>query len=324
MKHIVLPDPARRRLIFYLALEEFLAHESDKESFFFIWQVDPTVIFGRNQMPEAEVNVDYCRANGIQIYRRKSGGGCVYADPGNLMLSCIVAGDNVPFLFDSYLRRIAFLLQQAGINATASGRNDILVDGRKVSGNAFYRLPEKSIIHGTMLYDTRFDRMQQAITPSGCKLQSKGVASVRQHVTNLKDHTDMGIEELKTYFISRLCNGERMLTEEEVRQVEQIEQTYLADDFLHGKHPRYTVEKRGRTRQAGEVITRIDLKGERIQRIRLEGDFFVLRPADEELTRLLKGLPLERTALRTALETTDLKEWILNLNTEEWIEQITQ
>ena len=92
------------------------------------------------------------------------------------------------------MRRIALALQKAGIKAQVSGRNDILVDGRKVSGNAFYQLPGRSIVHGTMLFDTNFDHLVQSITPSNNKLQSKGVSSIRQRVTNLCEHTDMGIE----------------------------------------------------------------------------------------------------------------------------------
>lgn len=324
MKHIILPDETRRRLVFYLALEEYLANEADEENYFFIWQVNPTVIFGRNQFLETEVNVPFCREHNIQIYRRKSGGGCVYADPGNLMLSCIVPGDNVAFLFDRYLRQIAFLLQQLGINATASGRNDILIDGRKVSGNAFYRLPGKSIVHGTMLYETQFDQLEQALTPSRTKLKSKGVASVRQHVTNLCEHTRIGIVAFKQYLIDKLCDGERLLTAEEIKRVEEIEKTYLTEDFLHGKNPRYTVVKQGRTAHAGEITTSIELKGECIQRIRLTGDFFAIGDAEQELTSRLKGKPMERESLRVALQGVDLKKWILNLDTKEWIDLITQ
>lgn len=323
MKHVTLPNSKRRRLVFYLALEEFLANEADEENYFFIWQVAPTVIFGRNQFLEAEVNVPYCREQGIQIYRRKSGGGCVYADEGNLMLSCITPGEQVGFLFDRYLQQVAFLLKQLGIPATASGRNDILINGRKVSGNAFYQLPGKSIIHGTMLFDTCFEHLEQALTPSTTKLKSKGVASVRQHVTNLREHTDITIEDFKQYLIDKLCDGERRLTDAEVKRVEEIEQTYLTEDFLHGKNPRYTVEKHGRTAQAGEITTNIELKGGLIRRIRLSGDFFALGDAGQELTTRLRGRPLERESLEEALRDVDLGKWILHLSTPEWIDLIT-
>ena len=171
----------------------------------------------------------YCKEHGIQTYRRKSGGGCVYSDKGNLMLSYITKGDSVGFYFDRYIRRVAFMLQKKGVNAQVAGRNDILIDGKKVSGNAFYKIPGKCIIHGTLLFDTDFDSLQQAITPSDNKLKSKGVASVRQHVTNLSEHLDMDIEDFKKYLIDDMCRGEeRTLTAEEVARIEQIEQTAQA------------------------------------------------------------------------------------------------
>ena len=171
MKHLILPDNDERRLIFYLSMEEFAAREMDGEAFF-LWQVSPTVIFGRNQLMEAEVNVPFCREHGIKMFRRKSGGGCVYSDWGNIMVSYIVKGEDVTATFNTFLQRLASALRDIGVDATVSGRNDIQIGGRKVSGNAFYKVPGKSIVHGTLLFASDFERMQQAITPSAVKLQS--------------------------------------------------------------------------------------------------------------------------------------------------------
>lgn len=322
MKHIVLPDSTQRRLVFYLAMEEYLAKQSDKDTCFFIWQVPPTVIFGRNQVIEAEVNLAYCKAHDIAVFRRKSGGGCVYSDWGNLMLSCITPGDNAAFLFDRYLRHLALILHKIGVEATVSGRNDILIDGRKVSGNAFYQLPGKSIIHGTLLFNTDFSRLQEAITPSAAKLESKGISSARQRVTNLAEHTDMDIETFKSFVIEQFCNSEEMLGTEDVAHIEDIERTYLTDDFLYGSNPRCRVQKGGKTAQAGEVLTDIETKGGVIRRISLSGDFFALADAEGLLNRLLVGLPLQRDKIADALTAINLKNYILNLTTEEWINLI--
>lgn len=192
---------------------------------------------------EAEVNVPFCREHGIKMFRRKSGGGCVYSDWGNIMVSYIVKGEDVTATFNTFLQRLASALRDIGVDATVSGRNDIQIGGRKVSGNAFYKVPGKSIVHGTLLFASDFERMQQAITPSAVKLQSKGVASVRQHVTNLSEHTDMPIEEFKRYLIDRFCDSERMLTAAEIARIEEIEQTYLDESFFNGSNPAYTVTK---------------------------------------------------------------------------------
>lgn len=185
MKHIVLDDGKERSLVFYLAMEEYLARYTEDEAFF-VWQVPPTVIIGRNQVMAAEVNLPYCRANGIRVFRRKSGGGCVYSDRGNLMVSCVMSGKDVPFLFENYIRRLALCLRRAGLEAEVSGRNDILVSGKKVSGNAFFSIHGRNVMHGTLLFDCNPEQLENALTPSGTKLQSKGVSSVRQRVGCLR------------------------------------------------------------------------------------------------------------------------------------------
>lgn len=322
MKHILLPDNRPRRLVFYLAMEEYVARHIDEKECFFMWQVDPTVIFGRNQVLEAEVNLPYCRSNDIAIFRRKSGGGCVYSDRGNIMLSYIKEGNSVGFIFDSYMRRITFALQKAGIAAQMSGRNDILIDGRKVSGNAFYQLPDRSIVHGTMLFDTNFDHLENAITPSDKKLQSKGVQSVRQRVTNLKEHTSMSVEEFKQYMIDTLCDSERTLTADEVAAIEAIEATYLDEEFILGKNPRYSYCSEVVRGQAGELSVVVELRRRLIESIELKGDFFALRDYADELNSRLKGKSLERTAIQEALNDFATEQYIKDLTTNQLIDII--
>ncbi len=185
MIHIVLDDGKERSLVFYLAMEEYLARYTEDEAFF-VWQVPPTVIIGRNQVMAAEVNLPYCRAHGIRVFRRKSGGGCVYSDRGNLMVSCVMSGKDVPFLFENYIRRLALCLRRAGLEAEVSGRNDILVSGKKVSGNAFFSIHGRNVMHGTLLFDCNPEQLENVLTPSGTKLRSKGVSSVRQRVGCLR------------------------------------------------------------------------------------------------------------------------------------------
>ena len=162
-----------RRLVFWLALEEWAVEHAPGS--FFVWNVRPTVIFGRNQDMEAEVNIPYCREKGIEMYRRKSGGGCVYADEGNLMLSYISDCSDVSKAFDEYLSQLADALRGMGLDTVRTEHNDVLVGGRKVSGNACYSTKTGCIVHGTLLYDTDFSVMECAITPSREKLESKGI-----------------------------------------------------------------------------------------------------------------------------------------------------
>lgn len=229
MKNIVLPDKEERSLAFYLAMEEYVAKHVEGEAVF-VWRVAPTVIIGRNQDLEAEVNLDYCRNHGVKVVRRKSGGGCVYSDKGNMMISFISARGEVAAVFERYLDTFAACLRSLGLDAEKSGRNDILVEGRKVSGNAFHQLPDRSIVHGTLLYDTDFIALEEAIRPPVEKLRRHGVASVRQRVENLKTYlgrTDISsVEDLETYVVDYFSDGAVMLDADDVREIEMMASGY--------------------------------------------------------------------------------------------------
>ena len=233
MKYISLPDEKVRYLSFYLAMEEYVARHLSEPDCFFMWQVEPSVIFGRNQVVENEVNIDYCREHGIHIYRRKSGGGCVYADMDNVMLSLVTDGDNVGFTFNRFVQMILLVLRKMGIEAVGTSHNDIMIGDRKVCGTAFYQLPGRSIVHSTMLYDTNMTHMLNAITPSTEKLEKKGIQSERQRITLLKDHTQLSLDEVKTLIRDTLCQDELRLTTEQVAEIETIEQSYLKREFIH-------------------------------------------------------------------------------------------
>lgn len=235
MKHITLPDSnAPRRLSFFLAMEEYVArHMKDVDDAFFMWRVEPSVIFGRNQVMENEVNVDYCRSHNIQLFRRKSGGGCVYADMGNIMLSYITNSDSVALTYNRYLNMVLLVLHKMGLEAHPSGRNDITLNGKKISGNAFYLLQDRSIVHGTLLYDIDMENMLASITPSKEKLRKNGVESVRQRITLLREYTSLTIEEVMQAFVKTLCHEERQLTAEEVATIEEMETEYLTDEFIN-------------------------------------------------------------------------------------------
>ena len=317
MIHVTLPEERQHRLPFYLAMEEYLA-EHCGEDLLFLWQVEPTVIFGRNQVLQAEVNVAYCEAHHIQYYRRKSGGGCVYADKGNVMVSYITPKTTADAAFAEFLNKMAEALRALGLPAVRTEHNDILIDGRKVSGNAFTLLPKGSIVHGTMMYDVDYEALVAAITPSRGKIGSKGVSSVRSHVTNLKEELEaigkpVGLEAFKRHLINFFCADaagnldEAVLSDADMTEIDRIERTYLDPAFLEGKHHSYSVSFGGRVEGAGEVRVVIGLESEIIGSVRLEGDFFQTREnVAEELEAAVKGLPLEKDAVGPKLKNLNL------------------
>lgn len=308
MQYIELPEEKTRRLSFYLAMEEYVACHTDGQDCFFMWQVEPSVIFGRNQLIENEVNIGYCHNHHIRAYRRKSGGGCVYADMGNVMFSYITSEEAVSFTFSRYLRMIVGMLREMHVDAHASGRNDVMIGDKKVSGNAFYRMARcgragrgRSIVHGTMLYDANMENMVGALTPPGEKLSSKGVTSVRQHVALLKDYTDMDIEQFKQFAKASLCQSKMMLSHADVTAIEQMERAYLSEEFIYGNNPKYTIVRKGRIEDVGCFEVRIELKNDEIRNMAMYGDYFIVGDVDSDIIHPLRGVRLERNALKAAL-----------------------
>lgn len=326
MKYIALPEEKTRRLSFYLAMEEYVAYHIDEQDSFFMWQVEPSVIFGRNQLIENEVNIPFCRQRGIKTYRRKSGGGCVYADMSNIMFSYITKDEAVGFTFNRYINMVVLVLRKMGVDAKASGRNDVMIGDRKVSGNAFYHVSRRgqrgswrSIVHGTMLYDTNMENMVGAITPSDEKLVSKGVESVRQRIALLKDYTTMDIEQFKQFVRDNLCDGEIRLTEDDVRGIEEIEREYLTDEFIYGNNPKYTITRKGRIDNVGDFEIRLELKNGEIRSVAMLGDYFIVGDVDAIILKPLRGTMLDAEALQQALPD-NLDEAILNLRKQEFVE----
>ena len=241
MKLVVFPEPVEDRpLVFFLSAEECLARTCGEE-LLMVWRVPPTVIFGRNQDMEAEVDVPYCRQEGIMLFRRKSGGGCVYADKGNIMVSAVTSGNDKTFLFDRFISTFALFLRKQGFDAWPSGRNDILVSGRKVSGSAFYSLGRRNVIHATLLCDVDLGKMQRAITPSREKLLAKGVASVRQRVANLSNFAPVDIAAMEQAIAGFFCDGERMISGKEMEDIGRIMAGYLDEGFITGRRPGHNV-----------------------------------------------------------------------------------
>ena len=247
MIYIDLNENRVRRLSFYLAMEEWVACHMDEPECFFMWQVEPSVIFGRNQDIYSEVNLDYCRQHGIQFYRRKSGGGCVYADMSNVMLAYITTADEAQTTFEHYMKMIVGVIKKMGIGASWTEHNDIMIGDRKVSGNAFYHLTTtlggrtvgRSIVHGTFLYDTNMENMVASITPSDEKLIKHGVQSVRQRICLFKDFTTMTFPEVRAFFRNNLTDKAVTLTPEQINEIEELEKEYLKPEWIFGKNPNH-------------------------------------------------------------------------------------
>ena len=195
-----------------LPLEDYLSLEAEMvktiaEPTLFTWVVDPTVIYGRHQCREQEVNEAYCTAHGVRVVQRQSGGGCVYADRGNLMVSFVSPSIHSQEVFDEFLTLLSGALRSLGYDAVTTSHNDVLVGNRKVAGTACYTTPTGTVVHASMLYDICLEALEQAITPSEAKLAKHAVSSVRQRVRNLRDIRDLGdIESFRALLEQKIIN----------------------------------------------------------------------------------------------------------------------
>lgn len=294
MIYLSLPHPRPpRRLPFFLAMEEWIADALPDGEYFFIWQqAKPTIICGRNQIIPLEVDMELCRRLGIDVVRRRSGGGAVVADDNNLMLSyvCPRGGQAVDTIFSRWSHILATALSCLGLAAEASGRNDICIRGKKVSGGAFYALPKHAIAHSTLLYRLPPAELTSALTPDRAKLESKGVKSVASRISSL---TDEGLRMEKHGLVERLqkelCEKTIELTPDDVRAIEAIESRYYEPSFLRLENSgKFT--RKVRSPQAGAISAdfRLDREG-RIRNLTLNGDFFATENT-ESLCRAIEGL----------------------------------
>lgn len=298
MQHAVIPNAERRPLPFFLAAEEWIAARMPAdECYFMAWQVAPTVICGRNQDISAEVDLDFCRRRGIEVWRRKSGGGAVYADSNNIMFSYVGPRTSVSEAFGAYTCRVVGALRSLGLDAEATGRNDICIDGRKVAGNAFMQAGGRNIVHGTMLFDTDAEAMAGALTPSRAKLESHRVHSVASRITTVREHLPtLTLDEFMHRIVNHVCDGTIILPEDALPEIERIEQTYRQPGFRYAGTTR-AVRAGRRVAGAGTLTPLVATDGGLITGVSLTGDFF----SDERLARsldALAGQPPEREAIR--------------------------
>ena len=321
MKYILLPKPDTiHQLPFYFAVEEYVARHYTDDDYFIGWRVNPTVMLGRNQLIDNEANTDYCKEHKINIFRRKSGGGCIYADKGCIQFSYISRSVNANEAFAAYMQRMADLLKGLKIDAQLSGRNDILINGTKVSGCAFYQLSNRSVLHNSLLFDTQLDHLSNALTPAKEKLKSKGVASVRQRVTNVATYTQLDILAFMDYVRQEMCGTEVLkLTEEDMKEVAEIEKELASDDFVYGKNPKYSLVRKHRFEGVGTLEAHIELKNNIIGSINMVGDYFLLGDIDHDFLSLLKGCEFTREAVEERLEDIDLSTIIRGLKLRQFL-----
>lgn len=305
---------------FYFALEEYVLESllKEDETYFFTWEISGVVV-GKNQVIENEVNLDYLKSNGIEVYRRPTGGGCVYADHRNTMFSIVTKHVNKSFTFKPYLSKIIDAMQPLGLSIEFSGRNDLLFQGKKMSGNSFLQNKYGTLIHGTFLYDCDLETMIRAITPSDEKLISKGIDSVRSRVINLKPYLNgMSQAELIAHFEKTLTTRTYELTEHDLAIIHEKAKKYASPTWIYKKQPPYTKVLKKRI-TGGLFEVRLDLAHGFIRNMSIQGDFFDYQPLERFEKRFI-GQPYDKKTMDQLLNDDPIDRYILDVKPEEFKE----
>ncbi len=290
---------------FNLALEYYLATEKIiNDTVVFLWRTSPTVVIGKFQNALEELDRQYTEEKGIRIARRMSGGGTIYNDEGGLMFTYIVPENKPEIDFLSFITPVIAALRKMGVPASASGRNDILADGKKVSGNAQYKTGGVTVHHGTLMFDVDIGEVVRATTPKPYKITSKSIQSVRERVTNIREHlpagTDMTREEFKSRLAAELAGDSPrlVLSEADLARVAEIAEEQFAHNVWQAQ-PRFAIEKILHL-AGGTMEFTLETRQNRILSAHLTGDFFGSVDA-EEICSLLVDTELEEGALTDAL-----------------------
>ncbi len=309
-----------------LAAEEYFLLNS-KEDVFMLWQNKNTAVIGKNQNVYAEINIPFAKEAGITVVRRITGGGAVYHDMGNVNYTFITSRENSGTLnFAYFTSPIISMLKEHGINAELSGRNDILCDGMKISGNAQYSSQTRVLHHGTLLFDSDLSVMPKLLTVDPEKIKAKAIKSVRSRVTNLKPlfKNDISVGDFmsltREYVVKAYNAVEYEITPQDNAEILKIREKYASPEWTFT--PKGSYENRSKKRfDFGTVDIYYSVKGAVITQIQICGDFFGIKDT-LQLEALLAGVRHEKSCVSKALENVNVSNYIGSMTNDEFINML--
>jgi lipoate---protein ligase len=313
-----------------LAIEEYALKNLDiNESYLLFYINEPSIIIGKNQNTIEEINTEYVESNGIHVVRRLSGGGAVYHDLGNLNFSFITKDDGESFHnFRKFTEPVVEALRKMGVNAELSGRNDLLAEGRKISGNAQFSTRGRMFSHGTLLFNTEMDSVVSALKVKKDKIESKGIKSIRSRVANISEFLQepMSIEEFRLVLLKNIFSDvteipEYVLTEEDWTNIHELsKERYQNWDWNYGKSPKFNLQHSHRF-PIGQIDVRLEVNKGTIENCKIYGDFFGVGDVGE-IEALLIGQKYEKNTLESALQQINIQHYFGNITNEDFINLI--
>lgn len=313
-----------------LALEEYALKKLPKDETYLLFYVnEPCIIIGKNQNTHQEINKKFVDENKIKVVRRLSGGGAVYQDLGNLSFSFLTKDDGNSFSnYAKFTEPVIEALRELGIDAELSGRNDIQVGERKISGNAQYSTKGKMFSHGTLLVDVKMENIVDALNVNEEKMRSKGIKSVRARVANINEliEREIDVEELKQIILTYVFKGEKIPTykfdQEEWKEIEDLaEKRYKNWEWNYGKSPKFDLQRSKRFEGVGSIDIRLNVSKGKISDCKIFGDFFGVREVNEIEAKLI-GTQYEKNAIHKALENTDVQKYFGSITLDDLVDLI--
>ncbi len=298
---------------FNLACEEYLLNTA-KEDIFMLWQNKDAVIIGRNQNTLSEINYDYIKENDIAVVRGLTGGVAVFHDLNNLNFTFISVNGAEWFSdFSKFTEPVIEALLKFGVKAELSGRNDILADGRKISGNSQVKHQNKLMHHGTLLFNTDVEKLSNSLSPKPEKIEAKGVKSVKSRVANISEFSSVSIAEFKNEIFK---GRERFLEAREIKEIERLkEEKYNTWEWNYGSSPKYNYSDK-KYLSCGLVEINMIVKKGIIENIKIYGDFFQKQPV-VELEEKINGIKHNREALEELFNEYAPENYISGINKDE-------
>lgn len=308
-----------------LAFEEyFFKSETIDDAVLLLWQNGPSVIIGRYQNTIEEINEDFIDENNINVVRRNTGGGAVYHDYGNLNYSFIVPSEDKKIDFETFTKPVIDALREMGIEASLAGRNDLVVEGKKFSGNAQYTYNGRLLHHGTLLFDADLSTLDKALKMKKGKIESKSIKSVRSKVTNLKPYfnEDVDVNQFKEKLLEHFYKSENLkeykVTAEDRKNIEALaDEKYRTWKWTYGESPKCNII-RGSRFNSGYIEFRFQIEKGLIVNAYIYGDFFSGKNAYELLDKF-KGIEYKREAIERALKNVDLRAYLGDVSLEELV-----